>query len=75
MTENRGIPISVLQTKLQNSQLADEQDNTVKVAILEVDSTIGNLIAVYFYYSKSVSFLSSSIIEIKWNAFSKKSLR
>ena len=75
MTENRGIPISVLQTKLQNSQLADEQDNTVKVAILEVDSTIGNLIAVYFCYSKSVSFLSSSIIEIKWNAFSKKSLR
>ena len=48
MTENRGIPISVLQTKLQNSQLADEQDNTVKVAILEGASIIRDFITVYF---------------------------
>ena len=33
-TDNRGIPRYILQTELQNSKMADEQSNTLKVAIL-----------------------------------------
>jgi len=71
-TDNRGIPRCILQTELQNSKLADEQRNTVKVAILEGDSIIEDLIAISFYDSKPVYFLSSTISEIQWNTVTKK---
>ena len=45
---------------------------TVKVAILEGDSIIEDLIAISFYDSKPVYFLSSTISEIKWNTVSKR---
>ena len=44
------------------------------MAILEGDSIIEDLIAISFYDSKPVYFLSSTISEIKWNTVSKKIL-
>ena len=69
---NRGIPSCVLQTLLQNSKLADEQRNTVKVAVLKGDSSIQDLVAISFYDSKPVYFLSSVIPEVKWSTVQKK---
>ena len=51
--------------------MADEQRNAEKVSILEGDSIIEDLIAISFYDSKPVHFLSSTISEIKWNIVSK----
>ena len=70
-TDNRGIPKCVLQTELQNDKMADEQRNTVKVAVLENDTTIKDLVAISFYDSKPVYFLSTVIPEVKWTAVSK----
>ena len=52
--------------------MADEQRNTVKVAVLDGDSTIKDLVAISFYYSKPVYFLSSVIPEVKWSTVNKK---
>ena len=71
-TDNRGIPKYIMQTQLQNSKMADEQRNTVKVAVLDGDSTIKDLVAISFYDSKPVYFLSSVIPEVKWSTVNKK---
>ena len=71
-TDNRGIPSCVMQTLIQNSKLADEQRNTVKVAVLKGDSSIKDLVAISFYDSKPVYFLSSVIPEVKWSTVHKK---
>ena len=70
-TDNRGIPKCVLQTEVQNDKVAEEQRNTVKVAVLEGDKTIQDLVAISFYDSKPVYFLSSVVPEIKWNTVTK----
>ena len=59
--DNCGIPKCVIQTEFQNSQIADEHRNTVKVAVLEGDSIIKDLVDISFYDSKPVYFLSSVI--------------
>ena len=46
--DNRGIPRYILQKELHKSKLGDDQHNTVKVAILEGDSIIKDLIAISF---------------------------
>ena len=46
---------------IQNSTLADEQRNTVKVAVLKGDSSIKDSVAISFYDFKPVYFLSSVI--------------
>ena len=61
-----------MQTLMQNSKLADEQRNTVKVAVLKGDSSIKDLVAISFYDSKPVYFLSSVIPEVKWSTVHKK---
>ena len=45
-TDNRGKPRCILHTELQNSKLPNEQHNIVKVALLEGDSIIQDLIAI-----------------------------
>ena len=71
-TDNRGIPKCVMQTEIQNDKVADETRNTVKVAVLENDSSITNLLAISYYDSKPVYFLSTVIPEVKWITVTKK---
>ena len=61
------MPRCILQIELQNSKLADEQHNTVKVVILEGDSLVEDLIDISSHDSKPIYFLSIIISEIKWN--------
>ena len=60
-----------MQVQLQNSKMADEQRNTVKVSVLDGDSTIKDLVAILFYDYKPVCFLSSVIPEVKWSTVNK----
>ena len=71
-TDNRGIPKCVMQTEIQNYKVVDETRNTVKVAVLENDSSITNLLAISYYDSKPVYFLSTVIPEVKWITVTKK---
>ena len=71
-TDNRGIPKCILQTEMQNQKIADEIRNTVKVAVLNVDKTVKDLVAISFYDSKPVYFLSTVIPEVKWTKINKK---
>lgn len=71
-TDKRGIPKCVMQTVIQNTKLADEQRNTVKVAVLKGDSAAKDLVAISFYDSKPVYFLSSTIPEVRWTTVTKK---
>ena len=54
-----------MQTEIQNDKVADETRNTVKVAVLEYDSSSTNLLAISYYDSKPVYFLSTVIPEVK----------
>lgn len=71
-SDNRGIPKCVMQIELQNAKVSDEKRNTVTFALLENDSKIEDLVAVSFYDSKPVYFLSTVIPEVKWTTVSKK---
>jgi len=71
-SDNRGIPKCVMQIELQNAKVSDEKRNTVTFALLENDSKIEDLVAVSFYDSKPVYFLSTVIPEVKWTIVSKK---
>ena len=71
-TDNRGIPKCILQTEMQNQKIADEIRNTVKVAVLNGDKTVKDLVAISFYDSKPVYFLSTVIPEVKWTKINKK---
>ncbi len=46
---NRGIPKCIMQTQLQNSKMADKQRNTVKVAVLDGDSAVKDLVAIFLW--------------------------
>ena len=71
-TDKRGLPKCIMQIEVQNEKIADELRNTVKVAVLEGDSKVQDLIAISFYDSKPVYFLSTVIPDVKWSLVSKK---
>ena len=71
-TDKRGLPKCIMQTEVQNEGIADEMRNTVKLAVLEGDSKVQDLIAISFYDSKPVYFLSTVIPDVKWTVVSKK---
>jgi len=52
--------------RITNDKMADEQRNTVKVAVLEIDATIKDLVAISFYDSKPVYLFSTVIPEVTW---------
>ena len=52
--------------ELTNENMIMQVCNKIKVAILEDDDDIQELIAVSYYDSKSVYFLSTVVDEVKW---------
>jgi len=70
-TDNRGLPRCIMQTEVKCEKMADKQRNTVKAAILEGGSIVEDLIAISFYDSKPVYFLSTVIPEVKWSTVSR----
>ena len=46
--------------------------NTVRVAVLECDKQIDDLVAISFYYSKPEYFLFTVVPEIKWDVCGKE---
>ena len=56
----------VHQYEVSDEKNLDEQRNTIKVAVLEGDPLTKDLVAISFYDTKPVYFLSSVIDEVKW---------
>ena len=70
--DKKGIPDCVKQVELKNEKLVLQARNTVKVAVLEGDDVIEDLVAISYYDSKPVYFLSTVVNEIRWETVTKK---
>ena len=64
----------VTQMELINENMILQVRNTIKVAVLEGDDDINDLVAVSYYDSKPVYFLSTVVDEVKWITVKKKYL-
>ena len=69
--EGKGIPSIVKQLEIQNFKEVEKVRNTVKVAVLEGDAQIKDLLAILYYDSKPYYFLSTVINEVKWDTCGK----
>ena len=56
----------VHQYEVSDEKHLDEQRNTIKVAVLECDPLIKDLVAISYYDTKPVYFLSSVIEDVRW---------
>ena len=68
----RGIPSIIQQSEIQNEALMLVQKGTVKVAVLEGDSDAQNVIAISYYDSKPIYFLSTVLKHVGWNELQKR---
>ena len=64
--EGKGIPTCVRQFEVKDEKMLEAVRNTVQVAVLEGDEQINDLVAISFYDSKQVYFISTVVPEIKW---------
>ena len=62
----KGIPMCVHQYEVSDEKKLDEQRNTIKVAVLEGDPLIKHLVAISYYDTKPVYFLSTVIEDVRW---------
>lgn len=70
--EGKGIPSCVRQYDVQDENALDSVRNTLKVAVLEGDKIVKDLVAISYYDSKPVYFLSTVVSEVKWDTCGKK---
>ena len=70
--EGKGIPKIVKQFEVQDKKEVEKVRNTVKVAVLEGDSQVKDLVAISYYDSKPVYFLSTVIPDISWHTCGKQ---
>ena len=56
----------VHQYEVSDEKKLDEQRNTIKVAVLEGDPLIKHLVAISYYDTKPVYFLSTVIEDVRW---------
>ena len=68
----KGIPSCVMQTKLDNKDMAQKARGTIKVAVLEGDPGAKYLLAISIYDSKPVYFLSSVLDRVYWQIKTRK---
>lgn len=68
----KGIPLCVQQYEVNDEKNLDEVRNTVKVAVLEGDPVAKDLLAISFYDTKPVYFLSTVLEHVKWLKMSRK---
>ena len=69
---NKGVPKIIEQQEMQNEQQALAVKGTVKVAVLKNDPVIKDLVAISYYDSKPVYFLSTIIKNVTWTMKEKK---
>lgn len=70
--EGKGIPNCIRQFEVKDETTLESIRNTVKVAVLEGDEQVQDLVAISYYDSKPVYFLSTVLPEIKWETVGKK---
>ena len=63
----KGVPSCVHQDKYTNEQRAEEAKGTIKVAKLVGEAKCKNLLAISYYDSKPIYFLSTVLNEVKWD--------
>ena len=68
----KGIPKIVQQMDVSNENLALQVKGSIKVAVLKGDPSITDLMAISYYDSKPVYFLSSVISNVQWIVKEKK---
>mgnify|MGYP003340844425 CR=1 FL=1 len=64
--EGKGIPDCVRQFEVKDESTLDSVRNTIKVAVLEGDELVEDLVAISYYDSKPVYFLSTVVPKVKW---------
>ena len=62
----KGIPSIIQKTEVQNDNLVLQQKGTVKVAVLDGDPDIKQIIAISYYYSKPIYFFSTVVRNVEW---------
>ena len=72
--EGKGIPSVVKQLEVQDVKQVENVRNTVKVAVLEGDSKVKDLLAISYYDSKPCYFLSTVIDKVSWDTCGKNAL-
>ena len=68
----KGIPSVVQQTEVANVNHVLQVKGTVKVAVLKGDPDIKDLVAISYYDSKPVYFLTTVLQNVKWNMLTKR---
>ena len=64
--EGKGIPSIIKQLEVQDINEVERVRNTIKVAVLEGDTKVNDLVAISYYDSKPCYFLSTVIDEVSW---------
>ena len=62
----KGVPKIIQQNEVQNETLMLQQKGTVKVAVLNGDPDIKPMIAISYYDSKPIYFLSTVVRNVEW---------
>ena len=68
----KGIPLCVMQTKLDNKDVAEKARGIVKVIVVEGDPGAKYLLVISIYDSKPVYFLSSVLDRVYWQIKTRK---
>ena len=67
--DKKGIPSCVLQDVVQNKELASKVKGTVKVAVLHGEDRCRDLLAISYYDSKPVYFISNVMKKVRFSKF------
>ena len=68
----KSIPLIVEQAEVANESAALTEKGTVKVVVLKGDPTCTDLVAILYYDSKPIYFLSTVLQNVKWNMLTKR---
>ena len=71
LASHSSITSVIKQLEVQDIKQVDNVRNAVKVAVLEGDSKVKDLLAISYYDSKPCYFLSTVIDQVSWNTYGK----
>ena len=69
--EGKGVPKIIQQFEANDEKQLEMVRNTIKVAVLEGDAAIDDLVAILYYNSKPVYFLLTVVPDVSWKSCSK----
>ena len=70
--EGKGVPKIIRQFEANDEKQLEMVRHTIKVAVLEGDAAIDDLVAISYYDSKLIYFLSTVVPDVSWKSCSKR---